>query len=220
LEGYQRLWERIAAPFDLRLGVTVRSVRRIPNPHGHMTVRVAYDQTVRDFDALVIACPPDRALAFLDVDAGERRLMAKVRTLDFYTLTAAVDGVPPDALVFVGNHLTASRAGHVVSWYRRWPDSNIIVFYLLGQADLTANDCLARLEQDLAGLEAAVRKIYAWDHWRYFPHVSTADMAAGFYTDFERLQGLRQTWYVGELLAFPTVEHVVAYSRRLVAEHF
>ena len=220
LEGYQRLWERIATPFELQLGVDIRSVERMPNRHGRTMARVAYDQTVRDFDALVIACPFDRARSFLDADPRERRLMKKVRTLDFYTLTAAVQGLPPDALVFVGNNLNASQAGRVVSWYRRWSDSNITVFYLLGQADLTTDHCLVRLEQDLAGLGAVVRKIHAWDHWHYFPHVSTADMAAGFYADVERLQGFRQTWYAGELMAFPTVEHVVAYSRRLVEEHF
>ena len=65
-----------------------------------------------------------------------------------------------------------------------------------------------------------MRKIYRCDHWRYFPHVSSEDIVGGFYRDFERLQGNRRTWYTGELLAFPTVEHVVGYSRGMVDTHF
>jgi predicted NAD/FAD-binding protein len=226
VEGYQRLWERIADPFELQLGTDIHAVRRRPRRDAQqggpaqMEITIVYNGGQRQFDALLIACPFDRALNFLDADSRERRVMAQVRHLDFYTIAAAVEGLPPDALVFVGNHLSATHSGHVVSWYRRWPESNIVVFYALGRPGLTADELTAILRQDLAALGARVPKVHGGDHWRYFPHVSTRDIAAGYYRDFEALQGDRQTWYTGELLAFPTVEHVVAYSRQLVKTYF
>ena len=214
VEGYQRLWERIAAPFERRLGVDIRTVRR------GASVIVEFDRQIREFEALIIACPFEKALDFLDASGRERTLFAKIRNLDFCTLAAVVENLPRDALVFVRNHLSPDYAGHVISWYRRWPDSNLLVFYMLGKGGLAADEMADRVARDLASGGAAVRKVHRSDRWHYFPHVATEDIVGGFYRDFEDLQGTRRTWYTGELLAFPTVEHVVGYSQRLVDAHF
>lgn len=226
VEGYQRLWERIADPFELQLGVDIEAVQRtirrdaVGDRPGRTEITVSCDGRRRPFDALVLACPLDRAPDFLDADSRERRLMTKIRHLNFYTLTAEVEDLIPGHLVFVVNHLTAAHSGRVVSWYRRWPDSNIIVFYMIGPAGLTEDDLVALLLPDLRALGATLRTVHGCDHWRYFPHVATGDIASGFYRDWEDLQGHRQTWYTGELLAFPTVEHVVAYSHKMVKTFF
>jgi hypothetical protein len=212
-DGYQVLWERIAEPFELILGVDIQTVRR------GTSVTIAYDHHVREFDALIVACPFDRALQFLDAGRRERRLFTRIQTLDFCTLAAEVDGLPGDALVFVRNHLTPDHAGRVISWYRRWPDSNLLVFYMIGSVDLKAEQMAETVTRDLAVGGAQVRRIHRCDHWRYFPHVDAQDFAGGFYRDFERLQGILRTWYTGELLSFPTVEHVVGYSQALVETH-
>jgi len=214
VEGYQRLWERIAAPFERRLGVDIRTVCR------GASVIVEFDRQIREFEALIIACPFEKALDFLDASGRERTLFAKIRNLDFYTLAAVVENLPRDALVFVRNHLSPDYAGHVISWYRRWPDSNLLVFYMLGKGGLGADEMADRVARDLASGGAVVRKVHRSDRWHYFPHVATEDIVGGFYRDFEDLQGTRRTWYTGELLAFPTVEHVVGYSQRLVDDHF
>jgi hypothetical protein len=108
----------------------------------------------------------------------------------------------------------------MVSWYRRWPDSDVAVFYAIGRPGMTADDMADGVAADLARAGASLGTVHRWDRWRYFPHVTAREMAQGFYRDFEAMQGRRGTWYAGELLSFPTVEHVVAYSRRLVDTHF
>jgi hypothetical protein len=91
------------------------------------------------------------------------------------------------------------------------------VFYVLGRGKIPADEPGVALDRDLS---ASLHKVYGCDHWRCVPHVSTEEISAGYHTTLERLQGARQTWYTGELPAFPTVEHVAAYSRRLVAAYF
>lgn len=50
--------------------------------------------------------------------------------------------------------------------------------------------------------------------------MTTADLASGFFSELEAMQGMDRTWYAGELLSFPTVEHLVVYARHLVERHF
>jgi hypothetical protein len=67
---------------------------------------------------------------------------------------------------------------------------------------------------------ARLNKVRAVRRWRYFPHVSTADMAAGFYEKLEALQGQRRTFYCGEIMSFSTLECSVRYARQLVERFF
>lgn len=214
LEGYQKLFEMIAEPFELILGTEIKKIER------RERVDIEFEGQKRSFDALILACPFQNTLGFLDAGARERALFAKIKILHFYTVTASVKGVPPDHLVFVLNHLVAHQAGRVVSWYRRWPDRDIVVFYLLSQHPQSMDQMVAGLRCDLAKIGATIQKIYDCDHWRYFPHVAPAEIARGYYREFEKMQGQRHTWYTGELLAFSTVEHVVAYSRQLIDLQF
>lgn len=56
--------------------------------------------------------------------------------------------------------------------------------------------------------------------WKYFPHYSEKDVKAGLPLDLEGEQGKRNTYYVGELLDFSSIECVMRYSRHLVATKF
>jgi hypothetical protein len=67
-------------------------------------------------------------------------------------------------------------------------------------------------------LGGRVKKLLARRAWRYFPHVSSQDFAAGFHGRLEALQGRRRTYYTGELTAFSCVEAVVARSQMLAAQ--
>ncbi len=213
-EGYQKLFEVIAEPFELILGADIETIDRREG------IEIGFDGQKRSFDALILACPFQKTLGFLDADVAEQTLFAKIRTLNFYTVVASVENLPPDHLVFIRNHLMPLRAGHMVSWYRRWPDRDRVVFYLLSHQVQNMDQMVAGLRRDLAKIGATVQKIHHCDHWHYFPHVTPTEIASGFYRDFEKMQGQRYTWYTGELLSFSTVEHVVAYSRELIERFF
>lgn len=213
-EGYQKLFEVIAEPFELILDADIETIDRCEG------VEIGFDGQKRSFDALILACPFQKTLGFLDADVAEQTLFTKIRTLNFYTVVVSVKNLPPDHLVFIPNHLMPLRAGHMVSWYRRWSDRDRVVFYLLSHQAQNMDQMVAGLRRDLAKIGATVQIIHHCDHWHYFPHVTPSEIANGFYRDFEKMQGQRCTWYTGELLSFSTVEHVVAYSRELIKRFF
>jgi hypothetical protein len=104
--------------------------------------------------------------------------------------------------------------------HRRWPNSDVRLFYVLGDGRAALEDTAERAAAMVRAAGGEVVAIHRTVGWRYFPHVSSADIAAGFYDRLEALQGVRRTFYVGELLSFGTVENVVAYSNALVESRF
>jgi predicted NAD/FAD-binding protein len=212
--GYQGLWERVARPLDVRCGVEVRRVTR----DGTGIDVETSDGTLR-FDRLVLACPLDRALEFLDASPEERRLFGQIRYVDYRVVGALVDGPLTHRYAFA-NTLDPERRGDPMFWYRRWPDHPLQTFYSVGGPDLSDADILARVERSIARLGARLGKVVESVRWSYFPHVGADAMAAGYYSSLEALQGTRRTYYAGELLCFPTVETVTAYSFDLARRFF
>jgi predicted NAD/FAD-binding protein len=212
--GYQELWERIARPLDVRRNVIVRSVRR--DDAGAV---VESDSGSVRFDAIVLACPADAALRVLDADEEERDLLSRVRWHDYRVVVASVRGFCDARQVFFPEHFRESARGDPMCAYRRWPDSDVRLFYAFGDGD-SLDDTAERAAAMVRAAGGEVTRIHRTVGWRYFPHVASADMAAGFYDRLEALQGARRTFYAGELLSFGTVENVVAYSQALVDRCF
>jgi predicted NAD/FAD-dependent oxidoreductase len=223
-EGFQELWVRLVEQrgLDVRLGVAVQSVDR--SPQG---VEVRWDAdgevVTERFDDLVVACPLDAALAFLDASTEEQRLFSKIRYNDYF-VTAAVVRDAPEVSTFVQPYAVEYTPGQPTIFYSPIPelDDDLFFFYAYGDGATTVDEVQANIRALLDGpkFQAHIERIVATHHWRYFPHVTCEDMRAGFYEDVEALQGRWNTWYVGELLSFTLVELVHRYSRDLVERHF
>jgi hypothetical protein len=85
---------------------------------------------------------------------------------------------------------------------------------------MTTNQATDIALEDISKVGGRVLKFITRREWRYFPHVGPEDLAAGFYTDLERLQGQNATYYSGALFAFETTEHTAMYSRELIRKFF
>lgn len=212
-QGIQTLWRRLAEEHEVVLEVEIERVRR------GETVEVETNVGRFTFDALLLACPLDNALQFLDATPEEQALLARIRTFDYWTLLCAVDGLPRDT-GFIPAHFAAEKRGHVMVWYSRWPDDNLYTLYLLSDCASTQEMIEARVTADLARLGANLRQVNLARRWRYFPHVTPTDMAAGFYQRLEALQGTRRTFYAGEIMSFATLECCARYAQALVGRFF
>ena len=213
--GYQGLWERVAARLDVRLGVRIERIRR------GAEVVVETDRETFAFDFLVVACPPEDALGILDAADEERELFSRVVYENYHVVAASVEGAPGSARYgFVPRHLRRDRAGRVAFWYRRWMESDVVVYYCLPPAGTKPDETIETVRRDVVQMGGKVTHVHRKQAWRYFPHIASDDMRLGYYDRLEAMQGRRRTYFVGELFAFATVQNVVAYARALVARCF
>lgn len=213
--GYQGLWERVARDLDVRLNSGVRAVDR---SGGAIAVRTDADEHA--FDALVLACPLDAALSFLDATAEETELFSAIRWIDYHVIGVTTERAPKARYGFFPKHFTPEHAGDVVFFYRRWLDRDLVLYYTMPRPGTPVADSTAQVRAAVEKLGGRVRAVEIERAWRYFPHVDTATMRAGYYEKLEAMQGRRRTYFAGELLAFTAVEPVVAYSRALVERFF
>jgi hypothetical protein len=213
--GYQGLWERVAARLDVRTGTRVQRVRRA---EGGVVV-TARDQE-EPFDALILTCPLDSALAFLDATPDERELFSAVRTIDYHVVGIPMRSPPKARYGFVAEHLRREHGGKPSFFYRRWLDRDFVLFYTLPPPGTSVEDTVQATRRLVADLGGASDGEIVSRSWKYFPHVDSETMAGGFYRRLEGLQGQRRTWLAGELFSFSAVEPVVAYSQAMVDRWF
>jgi predicted NAD/FAD-binding protein len=214
-EGFQGLWERVARPLDVRTGVSIRRVDRDASG-----VVVETERETARFDYVILACPFDRALGFLDASNEERELFSKIRYVDYRVVAATTEGMPQHRYTFCAKNLVSTQTGEPMFWYRRHKESTLHTFYSIGDDEISDDTIVLRTDDMVRRMHARLGDIVKVARWSYFPHVTAEEMAAGYYRRIDALQGRRRTYYVGELLSFPTVETVTAYSADVVERFF
>ena len=212
-DGIETLWTRLAQRLDVRTGVTVRRVMR------QDTVLVETDQEAFEFDALILACPLDEALTFLDASMLERKLFSAIRTYDYWVLLCEIAGLPPGS-GYIPAHFVREKCGHMMLWYHRWPDTGLYNLYVLGDQAMGEEAIERTCAADLKLMGATLKKVALVRRWKYFPHVDSSEMASGYYDTLEGMQGANSTYYAGEIMSFATMEICARYSKALVERFF
>jgi len=221
--GFERLWEALSWRLNVRTSVAVGQVERTAD---QVTVtwvdRTNGTTHTEAFDHLILSAQPAALGSVIAWSPDEAALWAKVTTNDYWVTVYESEGMPiqtVDAMHGTGR----LRAGHPWEIMRPWPESNAAVFYSFGEDGVTREQIDERIRADVQALypQARLGKILQQVCWSdYFPHVTAAELAAGFYDDLEALQGQRSTYYAGALPAFETVANTTDYSRQLIERFF
>jgi hypothetical protein len=216
-EGYGELLKRLASAVQVELGVEINSIERRPAGGGLIhTARGDFE-----FDKLIIACPLPATLNFLDVSPEETALFSKIQSFGVWQIAARVEGVR-DAIILDENQ-TIENIGSTMILFRYPGESNF--YYLFGY------ECLDSVQTDQEILQSArdtIRKLGGQivgdaqlTRWAgYFPHYNSTEFALGYHQRLEALQGLRSTYYTGEILANIGVESACTYSEKLIQTYF
>jgi len=226
-EGYQSLWEGVAGQLpDVRLGVEIEGVTRHPDEADPVQVRIAGKSEPLGFEHVIIACCLDPSIGNLVRDLEEKQLalFCSIKTQPYSTTVCRIHGLPRISL----GAIPLPPQGHTYCFIKNWDQGEGAAFYIMNRDGLTDEQLFANLRSDMASLstldgekiEVRVNEIVHHENWKYFPHVLTDDLAAGFYDSFERMQGDNATYFTGGLLGFETVGCTMRYSEGLVQRFF
>ena len=232
--GFQSLWTGVAKHVDVQLDTEIRAVRRQPAPDASnlvVTIEFADGRAAEVFDFVIITCPldlPTLTALGLDLHHQETRLLEKVRYVEFVTTACAVEGVPTGVVGSIPVPPLLDYTGYI----KIYEESPLAIFFTLAPEQYDPEEIVERIKRQVRALPdyhgkgtgpdqpPHVTRVHRQQGWQYFPHVSLTDFRAGFYGQFESLQGYQQTYYSGSLLAYETVGTTVAYSRSLVDRYF
>jgi hypothetical protein len=210
--GWQELCRRMAADINVKLSSTISQINR----HQHK-IELRINGVPDQFDCIILTVPVDEILTVLDCRPNERSLFQKVRYLRY--LVTLVEGEGLFTASFVDN-IAANSLGHVNFVVQPHHDVPVFLIYQQLSETMSFDEAMAFARQDVQLVQGKIKKVIRHKEWRYFPHVSTEDLKAGYYEALESLQGKDGIYYAGALLSFETVEHTAAYARALVRQYF
>jgi len=209
----QSLWTAIAAYHDVHYNTTVKSIRR-----DHL-IAIKTESGLQEFDVLLLSSPLDEALHFLDASAQENLLFSKIIYNDYQCHAAVVKGFPQQT-GYLPAHFDPEKKGQPLFWYKRFTESEVYTFYVLGDWKTPDSQIQKNISAVVKKFGGEIEKFLTITKWKYFPHISKDDMENGFYQKLEKLQGKNNTYYIGELSAFATLELTAAYARHLIEKYF
>lgn len=234
--GFQRFWERIAWDLNVRLNTTVEAIER--DDAGGITITYRHPLQMlggvathvadrAKFDYLIIACPLlKRELEkFLVLTEEELRLQAKVRFIPYAAASFEIaDVLLPERVAF---HLPLPPRGRPMIVWQAHAENELMAFYARLTTDSPSDEderlLREQIEHYVQAFGGQIREDDDWhsyDAWLYFKHVSVEVLRAGYFDEWEKLQGASRTFYVGGLFDFDFVEGITRYSRQLVETHF
>ncbi|XP_057809111.1 uncharacterized protein LOC131023584 [Salvia miltiorrhiza] len=242
--GYMSLWKRLSErlPAQVCCNTQVLSVVRDSS-----VVRVKIksedgDIKEREFDKIIIsgAFPFNNGKTYrspnslnnedtvnhrIDMDEMETALFSKVETIDYYTTALKIkrlDHIPKGFYYFDEFMEDPATMGNPVAMQRFYQDTDVFLFWSYGnsadiQGPKVAELAIAAAERMGGETEGVILQ----RKFNYFLHVSSKDMKDGFYDKLEfLLQGHRNTYFVGGLMAFELTERNSSYAFDLVQKHF
>lgn len=217
-DGYQTLWEKVAAGMEVRLNSGVEKVVRNER---EKTIQIFTkgSGTAEVFDWMILTCPLDQSLKFLDSTPTERDIFSRIKNYYYYSFEIETPENFPST-GFLPINYSQERQEHPLCWLKRWKNKNISIFYVLSDTPNNFESILKNTYVDLAQKKFKLRKIRDAKCWKYFPHFNTADLQNKIYDNLESLQGDKNTLYAGEIMNFSTVELTTRFSKHLVERYF
>lgn len=229
--GFQRLWERISWELDVKLNVDILAIRRgntIEVEFKHRERLLDEDIEISEaktFDAVVIACPHqvEDLEAYLDLRQEERELFSVIENLAYCLVTYSTRGVKLPARTLAVLHADQQH-GRPLGIAQQSEHSDFLQFYSMADpsSGIDRDAVLAEARACIEALGGSVdeQRIHTFHMWPYFEHVSHEAMRDGFYARLDKIQGQRNTFFVGGLANFETVETILQHCKNLVDVHF
>ena len=217
--GYQTLWEAIAAGCDVHLNAQITSIKRPTQSGGPIQLSVNGTQQ-HEFDAVIVSAPLHTLSNFLDLTAEESNLFTQVRSDRYFVNLFSASNLVTGEFLFFHDHARPEKINHINAWANRDPALPVYIGWQLAERGLSLEQVSEVLRQDVLAQGGSFGELKLRQEWDYFPHVDSEALRNGFYQRVEALQGVGNLFYVGSSLSFETVEHSARQARELVSKRF
>ncbi len=215
--GIQQLWQTVADHHQVQYNTAIQQITRDEQ------VTITTHRGTEQYDALIITTPLDESLHYLTAVESERDLFEKIQYVDYRTVFCQLENFPKQSGYMPVNY-SAEHGGEVVFWYHRHLETNLYAFYTLApwsqREQITDAQVVENVQRVVKRFGGRVQAVHSIARWKYFPHVRSEDLRAGFYDRLEALQGERRTFYAGEIMNFSCVGFTAEYAEALVKRFF
>ncbi|KAK6937080.1 Phosphopantetheine binding ACP domain [Dillenia turbinata] len=239
--GYGNFWQKVSKSLPVQVFCSTEVLRVRRNQRSiSVTVRDSDGEaSLLEFDKIIMsgAFPFTTATTYrssqghsaestlLDTSELEMELFSKVRTIDYYTTVLEIIGlehIPMGFYYFPEFMDDPATIGHPVAMQRFYADTNVFLFWSYGNSDdVQGPQVIESAISTVQRMGGEVKKVVLERRFKYFPHVTSKDMKEGFYDRLElELQGQRNSYYIGGLMAFELTERNSSYAMALVCKHF
>jgi len=208
---------------NLRCSVKIQKIERNVSNDTPVRITIKGDKKPHEFDFLVIAIPQElRDLSFLDITQDEKSVFSKVVHFNYYTVSCEVKDFSQNFFLQIINDrkLQLPPSGFPLMVSKVWGESDIALFYSYDDQETSEREIITKLKANVKAINRKIVQILHVKKWDYFPHFNNEDLRNGIYEKLESLQGENNTYYIGGLLNFETVEHVITYSRYISNKYF
>lgn len=213
--GWTSFWEKAAEGLEIRTGAEISAIKRDPRKKA---VTIIANGVSEVFDALLITSPLNKLDAFLDLTAQEKKLFSRIR--HYRIASTLFEASEPLDTGFLVENAHRERIGHVLGFEHYHQGSCCHVAFQIIEPDMDSKTVDRFLKEDVRKLNSKVQKIVFRKEWDYFYHVTTKALKNGFYETLNKLQGTRQTFYLGSVMNFETVDHCQEFAAFVVKNYF
>ncbi|AES67729.2 AMP-binding enzyme [Medicago truncatula] len=240
--GYTSLWQKIAEslPIKLHCNTEVLAIRRNFDSV-NVNVKSSNETETMEFDKIIVSgnfplkygrtyrsAPSnciDSEAEVMDASDIEKELFSKVEINDYYTTAFKIRGLDhmPVGFYYFNEYMDdPSTIGNPVAMQKFYADTDIFLFWSYGNSfDIKGPTITELAIKAIKSIGGEVESFILQRRFKYFPHVSSQDMKNGFYEKLEsELQGSRNTYYVGGLMAFELTERNSSYAMALMCKNF
>jgi hypothetical protein len=226
--GMQNFCERMAATIiDVRTGIDISRIERKEGARDGISVFLSGKDKPLQFDRLILATSLEKSsIEFMDFTKEESALFDHFESYRFYTTYAKVEGL--DAGVVASNPMNDIKAGEYNGYIKDFTDEPYAIFFSLALNDSINGEVIKeKIEKVLKGIvpfkgvQPKVEKFLYQKEWHYFPHIpSGKGNIIDIYNAIEKMQGVKNTFFVSSTLSFECVGNSVAYSCRVMRDEF
>lgn len=223
-EIFEAVQRRLHGP--VRLKAEVLRVKR-EEASVLVTVRDGNGEREEVFDRLLVTTSLDAFAKLADVSKEEGDLFARIRSpkaAHVLFRAAAKDISLGEG--YVPENIRPERLGHLTAfqWLGQPSEESTLAaranLSFEGSSEASLEEAAGRMEEELARFGIDVKERLSVETVSGTPFLTCADYADGWHDRLEALQGIRRTYYTGEILSAGSMEDTCAIARDLVGRFF